>query len=76
MTEDWPGPFDLTDSPAPEVEVEDEETDKHKVCRTCEGYGRIDTSPYCQRRIEDCCGGCDAPCPDCNGKPEREYEDE
>jgi len=72
MIEDWPGPFDLSDShvdPPPDEDKTDE------TCATCGGEGRIDTSSSCTRRISDCCGGCDAPCPDCSGKDERDYDD-
>ena len=51
-------------------------TDK---CEECEGEGTIyiDTSPSCQVRMNDCCGGCgyDATCETCDGTGDCPHED-
>ena len=53
--------------------MEADEEEKEEVCETCGGEGSILIASSCMRPMSECCGGCSARCPDCNAKPEQEY---
>jgi len=72
LTEDRPGPLDLSDSNLDNSEMTSEDDDEE--CETCGGEGSILVADRCTVRISECCGGCTAPCPECHPKFEREYE--
>lgn len=58
---------DVDDKVVDSVEGASEESEAPSVCSTCDGSGRVESGPICNRPPSDCCGGCftDVPCPDC-----------